>query len=676
MLRHLARASLARRRELVIAQARKEAEERERARAAEEARERAEEERAANEKAAAEAAERVAEEEAMATMNRLDRRRGSKPRLVKPAVSATRGQHAPCAAPAPLWLPLFAVDEPDEPAAQRAPEVASGEELIQVGGGVRVSIARPLSSKPRPAAAAAAPADILGVGSSSCRPRTAGGSRDCDTGASVGDVVKRWCSAAENLEIFADHALAQAAVDNMIGRGDRWMSGGFKCWLEVCIARRGAVEGEEEALKGSSNRLASMVESAAAGSVSMRQRVCAAMHLGYTQARLGDYSGALKSFTVAKNALSESRPALQRSSSSRAMATAGVRDVQVPPPLLSSSKSFSGLHAGRAPADDFAEEGEEAWPCVLSLVRPTVDGGGEDDGAWTGHAECGVFTLLAVAHCDSAVCLLNMGAENQALMQAEAAAKMLSLAAPISGKGSAAAVGWDAQSEIEGAVRRTLDASRRAVDGGGEGCSQASSNRADADVLRLDEEEASGERKARAQIHNADAEGKENIQQADGKEVPLSPAPPTEPSKGQPSPARSSASRRVDAFATTSMGRLGAFGLGSGILSASLAPSHASSLGGTGSIIMGGVRMSSGQVASDVASLLDNAGVGGSSSSSSSFVMGSKTEFGRNGATWHMAQGARPVSASRRTLGFDKEIGRHAPALPTASLARRMGTLE
>jgi hypothetical protein len=467
-------------------------------------------------------------------------------------------------------------------------------------------------------------------------------------------------------------------VDNMIGRGDRWMSGGFKCWLEVCIARRGAVEVDDQALKGSSNRLASMVESAAAGSVSMRQRVCAAMHLGYMQSRLGDHSGALKSFTLAKNALSEARPSLQKSSSWRSMASTGAREMQ--PLAITSSKSFSGSRAGRSTADECAEDAEEAWPCVLSLMRPAADvGDGEDDESWTGHAECGVFTLLAVAHCDSAVCLLNMGAQNQALMQAEAAARMLSLASPISGKGSAAGVAWIAQTEIEGAVRRTLDASRMAVQGGGAADGQDPLKRADADVLKLDDDKASVESKARAQMHDADAEeGKENIQQAGCKEVPKSPAPPAEPSKGQPSPARASVSKRVDAFATTSMGRLGAFGLGSGILSAGLAPSQAPSPGGTGPIIMGGVRMSSGQVASDVASLLDNAG-GDSSSSSSFAMMGGKTEFGRNGATWHMAQGARPVSASRRTLGFDKEIGRHAPSLPTAStpsLARRMGALE
>lgn len=674
-------AILANDRLMEAARAKEEAEERERERAAEEARAKAENERSARDKAAAVAAERVAEEEAAATMSRLDRRRGSKPRLVKPAVSVTSNQHAPCAAPPPLWLPIFAVDEPDEPAKRRPSEEANNEEMVDVGGGVLVSIARPLSSKPRQGVAAesSAPSGTMGSGSSSCRPRTAGGSRDCDTDASVSDVAKRWCSAAENLDIFADHALAQAAVDNMIGRGDRWMSGGFKCWLEVCIARRGAVEVGDEALKGSSNRLASMVESAAAGSVSMRQRVCAAMHLGYLQSRLGDHSGALKSFTLAKNALSEARPPLKKSSSSRGMASTGEREMQMPPSAITSSKSSSGSRAGGSSADECAEAAEEAWPCVLSLMRPATNASDcEDDEAWTGHAECGVFTLLAVAHCDSAVCLLNMGAQNQALMQAEAAAKMLSLASPISGKGSAAGVAWTAQTEIESAVRRTLDASRSAVRGGGTGDGQDPLEREDADVLKLDDDKASVESKARAQIQNADAEeGKENIQQAGCKEVPMSPAPPTEPSKGQPSPARASVSKRVDAFATTSMGRLGAFGLGSGILSVGLAPSQAPSPGGTGPIIMGGVRMSSGQVASDVASLLDNAG--GDSSSSSFAMMGGKTEFGRNGATWHMAQGARPVSASRRTLGFDKEIGRHAPALPTAStasLARRMGALE
>lgn len=161
-----------------------------------------------------------------ATIDKLDRRRGSKARLtavLRPSVGPTSLPLEGVLPPPALWLPLFAVDDPDAP--RQAAARPHAEEVVDVGGGVKIALSRPLSSKPRPAAALAPQAEA--------RPRTAGGSRHCDEDACTADVARRWCSAGENLDLVADHALAQAAVDNMVGGGGRWMSGGFKCWLEV-----------------------------------------------------------------------------------------------------------------------------------------------------------------------------------------------------------------------------------------------------------------------------------------------------------------------------------------------------------------------------------------------------------------------------------------------------------
>lgn len=74
------------------------------------------------------------------------------------------------------------------------------------------------------------------------RPRTAGGSRYADEDATCTEVGGRWVAAAESIEIFSDHSLAQAAVDNIVNKGGRWVSEGFKCWMEDCVARRAALD--------------------------------------------------------------------------------------------------------------------------------------------------------------------------------------------------------------------------------------------------------------------------------------------------------------------------------------------------------------------------------------------------------------------------------------------------
>jgi hypothetical protein len=59
--------------------------------------------------------------------------------------------------------------------------------------------------------------------------------------------------------------------------------------------------------------------------------------------------------------------------------------------------------------------GSELWPCTLSVLTDSKSEGDADDedAAWTGFAECDTLTILAVAHANSALCLLRMGTSAQ-----------------------------------------------------------------------------------------------------------------------------------------------------------------------------------------------------------------------------------------------------------------------
>ena len=80
----------------------------------------------------------------------------------------------------------------------------------------------------------------------------------------------------------------------------------------------------------------------------------------------------------------------------------------------------------------------------------------------------------------------------------------------------------------------------------------------------------------------------------------------------------------------------------------------------------GGVK----SAASDKASSAAAAQLIGSASSPLADMNGGggRARFGHNGATWRLTHGTRPISASRhKAMGFNPEVGRHAPLLETHS---------
>ena len=571
------------------------------------------------------------------------------------------------------------------------------------------------------------------------RPMTSGGSRNADTTSGVEHTVKRWAAAASSIALIEDDDLARAAVSNIVHNQGEWVSEGMKCWLAHCIARRSARRqsmgaGEEkpwsrgspprsdmpppgdeskEALQRAAGQIwpfidedsssgkrseascagadclqpnagyAAGLDEEAASSISARQRICSQLHVAYLCSLAGDHSKALKLCTAARKALSPVAAFLQRG-----QGTSG-EDDHLPawPSLLSCSWGSSSKSSGK-PAQ--------------AASRSSADDSDDDDedegAALGGYVDCCPLVVLAVAQSNCAAGLLRMGAADQALQMALSARVTFAKAGALTGRDDSSGLAWEAHSEVSTGIDQILRAAQLA-----NGVEVKALDQGRADVLQLtydsDDEVpvASAKTAGTALFAKRESSGRCTLAEAD---FDLALGGGATAGVGSPFSGTNSLSTPQRGFATQPLGRLGAFGVDAG----------GGGGGGGGGALMGSARLSTSEVAAQVANLLDHAGTGqvrpaaapsrrpehpslrtdcavassaptlaqgdggvvpGSASMPLSDLNGpgGRARFGQNGATWRLTHGTRPISASRhKKMGFNPEVGRHAPLLDPSKL--------
>jgi len=606
------------------------------------------------------------------------------------------------------------------------------EEELKLCMGHSVTIARPLSSHvrrnaPRVGSDATRPQTGVGEGvGGNARPMTSGGSRNADAHAGSEEIVKRWAAAASSLALIEDDDLACAAVSNIIHNQGEWVSEGMKCWLAHCIARRSARResqhaGEEkpwsrdspvsrvavgdqqrEALQravaqlwpfideepSSSKRAGAQQQAGsadasdpdeAATSISARQRICSQLHVAYLSASMGDHSNALKLSTAARKALAPVAAFHQE----RGRGASGHEEERLPawPSLLSCA--WAGKSAAPARRHGAADSDEED----------------DEDEGLGGYVDCCPALVLAVAQSNCAASLLHMGAADQALQMALSARASFAAAGALTGRAASSGLAWEAQAQVHRGIEQVLRAAQLA---NGVQATAVDQNRTD--VLELSHDSDDEVPVARAATAGTALFAKNSghacpALEEDEFDAPLGGSG----SKSASSPFAGSLStpqRQARGFATQPLGRLGAFGVEAG----------------GGGVLLGSARLSTSEVAAQVANLLDtgNATAGSAPPSSSSHRpappatrsgavvasaapagtiaggsralpdgggatssmplsdingAGGRSRFGQNGATWRLTHGTRPISASRhKTMGFNPEVGRHAPLLDPSKL--------
>ena len=590
------------------------------------------------------------------------------------------------------------------------------------------------------------------------RPMTSGGSRNADTTADAEQIVKRWAAAASSIALIDDDDLASAAIANIILNQGSWVSEGMKCWLAHCIARRGARRSAagaheetlwsrsasasgnvdtkllmqramgqllpfiDEDMRGrrcktthttngwshlTSSRCDEALELEAATSISVRQRVCSLLHVGYLCARMGDYGKALKLCTAARKALAPVAAFLQECRQEGA--SNGEEHLPPWPSLLSCV-----WHS------DAQETGAIEERSSQRLSDSDSENDADEGAALGGYVDCCPTLVLAVAHINCAACLLRMGAPDQALHMAQTAQATFGKAGPLLGRGQSSGVAWQAHSHVHKGIQLVIRAAQLA-----NGIEVAAAEQDErSDVLQL--------------THDSDDEMPVSCATSMGtalfaKQRPNHLALATEVSDDASRAGRrfggmSAQHRQIGSFSTQPLGRLGSFG---------------AETNGAG-LLMGSARLSSCEVAQQVASLLEDAadlgaappsahssahcssqssaarhgavpgvrapsaasagagavataasaaaahviaGAAASSSSSSSSSSplpssplsdingaAARGRFGQHGARWRLTHGTRPISASRhKAMGFTPDIGRHAPLLSPSHLLARPG---
>jgi hypothetical protein len=624
--------------------------------------------------------------------------------------------------------------------------------------GTSIKLARPLSSHVRApvgagAANASAQADSARASSSRAssrprtgappavalaRPMTSGGSRNADTSADAEQIVKRWSASAGSIALIDDDDLAAAAVSNIIMNQGSWVSEGMKCWLAHCIARRGArrstdgsqgdkvlglgtsataalggaadaanrdavrkaidylwpfIDEEPQNRRGGSTHTTGgwshvaggeeAVEEEPASSISVRQRVCSQLHVAYLCARVGDYAKALKLSTAARKALA---PVAAFHQQHKAGAAKGEPACLPPWPSLLScvwhgKREQHAAHSAQHAASTKRTNGSDS------------DEDEEDEGLG-GYVDCCPWLVLAVAQINCAASLLHMGAADQALQMALAAHATFDKAGPLVGRGKSSGLAWEAQSQVSTGIQEVLAAAQAS-----NGVEVTAADNARTDVLQLTHDSdddvpiACATTMGTALFANtAKTQASRHAMEDDDLET-ASPFTGLTPSR-----------RTAGVFSTQPIGRLGAFA------------GDASSAG----LLKGSARLSSSEVAEQVARLLNETGAAdvgpaprsvlprpgsstaaphrpgnsapgtlasgtasakassaasasaaqliGSASSPLSDINGAagRSRFGPNGATWRMTHGTRPISASRqKPLGFTPDVGRHAPIFDT-----------
>ena len=550
-----------------------------------------------------------------------------------------------------LWLPLFPADDCGGAGADTQPRGGgrgeSIEEEVTLAYGMTVRLARPLSANPARRAAPRAADEVLAVGvpegRPAGRPATSGRSGRAEAGAGAAEVARRWREAAENVLMFDDAALAAAAVESMISGGGRWVSDGMKCWLAHCVARRCAGAGAagaggmgsraasdhgsgpasersagspdgpssesfgpasaDETRSGMARlevfleeRAARRAEAAAGGAtsgVSERQRLATQLHLGFMRASVGEDAAALKLFTAARKALE------------------GIADGALPSP--------AGPGA------------EPPWPSLLSPP------GGADAGVGA-RVEGRAGAVLAVAQANCAVCLLRLGAAEQALPLAAAAAAGLAAAPPLAAPAGAAGAGAPQDDGLPAALHQRLcDAS---------------------DAILRAARAANGLK--------VEARAAECLEISDSDDAEEEEAPGGETAPGP------RAAAACEPAGWPPLGRLGRFPpdrrLAAGAGAGAGAGAEATPRG-----LQGSARMSTAEVAHQVASLLDDAW-GAAPPSPRVGGAPAPRRFGENGATWRLSH-SRPLSSgshNRTRLGFNTEVA-FAPRPPPALSTRPKG---
>ncbi len=113
------------------------------------------------------------------------------------------------------------MDDPEEQQAQGSRDEHSQitEETVKIALNISVAVSRPLSSvgKRQESRNGDRAGSSSGATDATARPRTAGASRHCDVDATCADVARRWIAAAESIDIFSDHDLAQVTESVCVG---------------------------------------------------------------------------------------------------------------------------------------------------------------------------------------------------------------------------------------------------------------------------------------------------------------------------------------------------------------------------------------------------------------------------------------------------------------------------
>ena len=538
-------------------------------------------------------------------------------------------------------VPPHATESDAAAAEEEEEEEEEYEQEMKLCMGASIKIARPLSSHVRQCAPGAAdasarpgsvrasrasgrprtgapPADTL------ARPMTSGGSRNADTSADAEQIVKRWAASAENISLIDDDDLAAAAVRNIIINQGTWVSEGMKCWLAHCIARRSARSsadssraaprvppaaaapgGADAAKADAANKDAlrkaighlwpfideepqsrragtahangwphgagggQAVEEEPANSISVRQRVCSQLHVAYLCASVGDYAKALKLSTAARKALAPVAAYHQQLKADAARGKSEPASLPPWPSLLS-----CGWHGKRA-----QHPSPEQHAAAAKGTSGSDGEEDEEDEGLGGYVDCCPSLVLAVAQINCAASLLHMGAADQALQMALAAHATFDKAAPLVGRGRSSGVAWEAQALVGAGIQQVLAAAQAA-----NGVEVKASEHARTDVLEL--------------THDSDDEVP--IACATTMGTALFAKQPANPhamvdddfETASPFSGLTPQRRMGGVFSTQPLGRLGAF---------------AGDSSGAG-LLTGSARLSSSEVAEQVASLLDQTG--------------------------------------------------------------------
>jgi len=604
-----------------------------------------------------------------------------------------------------------------------------------VGAGVAKTSAQAHSARASSSRASSRPCTGAPPAVALARPMTSGGSRNADTSADAEQIVKRWSASAGSIALIDDDDLAAAAVSNIIMNQGSWVSEGMKCWLAHCIARRAArrstdgsqgqkvldtpataalggadaanrdavrkaidylwpfIDEEPQNRRGGSTHTTGgwshvaggeeAVEEEPASSISVRQRLCSQLHVAYLCARVGDYAKALKLSTAARKALA---PVAAFHQQHKAGTAKGEPACLPPWPSL-----LSCVWHGKR--EQHAALSAQHTASTKSTNGSDTDEDEEDEGLG-GYVDCCPWLVLAVAQINCAASLLHMGAADQALQMALAAHATFDKAGPLVGRGKSSGLAWEAQSQVSKGIQEVLAAAQAA-----NGVEVTAAENARTDVLHLTHDSDDDVPIACATTmgtalfaSTAKTQARRNAMEDDDLET-ASPFTGLTPSR-----------RPARVFSTQPIGRLGAFAGGSS----------------SASLLKGSARLSSSEVAEQVARLLNETGaadvgpaprsvvprpgssaaaphrpgnsapgvlasgtasakVSSAASASAAQLIGSassplsdingaagRSRFGPNGATWRMTHGTRPISASRqKPLGFTPDVGRHAPIFDT-----------